>query len=56
MMRRGAPTILLILPVLFTLQAACEGRDNTGPGGSSAAHTAREAGSVEVALRIEGMT
>lgn len=57
MTRRGGLAALMMLSVLFGLQAACEGRDNTGQGDSSAVQAARETGSVmEVTLRIEGMT
>jgi hypothetical protein len=57
MTRRGGLAALIMLSVLFGLQAACEGRDNTGQGDSSAVQAARETGSVmEVTLRIEGMT
>jgi len=55
--RRGGQTTLLILFTVFSLQAACEGQDNSSLGGSS---TAREERAVqpltEAILRIEGMT
>ena len=54
---RGGLTTLLILFTVFSLQAACEGQDNSSLGGSS---TAREERAVqpltEAILRIEGMT
>ncbi len=55
--RRVGLAVLLVMPVLVTALAACEGKDNAGPTPSSTAQVERGAGSVkEVALRIEGMT
>lgn len=54
---RGGLTSLVTLLMFFTVQAACEGRDNAGGGDSSVAQAAREAGVLtEVTLRIDGMT